>query len=656
MPTTHCVMSGIPCDISSRLELLAAREVETVRSALSYRRLSLRTEGSATSWTVGKHDDVASGWQGGLVFLSAMALWDRNREYRRLVADLLHDAVNLLASADSPSPSPLCSSVGLVGAQLLRWRWMSAAQRRVVLLILDRAVRDSNATASALDVAEGIAGLVPLLVRVARITGLQRYLSSAVKLGKRLIQFALAEPCGWSWPTADLSRRRNLVGLGHGASGVAVAFCHLYASTRDPAFKLAAEMALVYEDTFYDGECVTWTDPREPRALDALTSLLRGDVHPATAFLQRPAGVALPRRPLGWCFGTAGLVLARITAAKALNDRRYALHAREALSRALERTAEAKATSLLHGLAGVALACFAVAEHFSQSAFKDEGWRLLRRVRERRDAGDVADNTSVYRGDAGWGLACLAGYRITAIAPVHFHLADVTRHIEETPRASRRVTIMRRGHLAWHFGSSLSRVSALLARNRLIAPIERTSARIGTPADTARYLEDLCRHAMTIEVQRYLLDATAVEMCAYSFTRERLDYARALVAVAVSLYTLGLSAHHEVCIAEQAYLVEECYDWSRFLQKARLRLPPRRSHRTLVAVHCDGKHVHRTRLSSRDLRILKGLNLIRGQRAAVAGTPPLKPKRLSEYEGVDRAGVHDMVRRGILSIFPGEHR
>lgn len=209
----------------------------------------------------------------------------------------------------------------------------------------------------ALDVVSGAAGAVPVLLGMAATPGLEAMRDVAVRLGEHLLRTAEREPGGWSWRGAGPVHIRNLVGLGHGASGVGHALLELFHATRDGRFLYAGEQAFAYERQFFDAAEGNWPDLRHPElaryhfggGMDALRARLAAG---ETLAPHRPG------RKIAWCFGAAGIGLARLRALETLGRAVYRDEAEAAVRTTLDwlragHVAEKTAhVSLCHGAAG----------------------------------------------------------------------------------------------------------------------------------------------------------------------------------------------------------------------------------------------------------------------------------------------------------------
>lgn len=163
------------------------------------------------------------------------------------------------------------------------------------------------------DLIQGDAGRVVGLLLLARRPGASPALAGAAAVaGERLLAAAERAPEGWSWPAPDPAWP-GLCGLGHGASGPAVALGMLAAATGDPRFAEGAHQAERYERSWFDRGRGNWPDLRAAPA----------------------------DHPSFWCHGAAGIGVARLQAWRRTGDPTVLAEAAAALDTATAATLRA---------------------------------------------------------------------------------------------------------------------------------------------------------------------------------------------------------------------------------------------------------------------------------------------------------------------------
>ena len=136
------------------------------------------------------------------------------------------------------------------------------------------------------DVLSGAAGCVLVMLRLAKRVPSSGALALAERCGKHLLAYAERQRQGVGWRTAGASGP-PLVGLSHGAGGVAWALQELAGATGDAAFAAGAEEALSYERSHFHLDRGNWADLR------------RGDSD-TPAFMW------------AWCHGAPGVAVSRL--------------------------------------------------------------------------------------------------------------------------------------------------------------------------------------------------------------------------------------------------------------------------------------------------------------------------------------------------------
>jgi hypothetical protein len=188
------------------------------------------------------------------------------------------------------------------------------------------------------DLISGHAGSIVSLLLLSSLLEDPELIELARELGDGLRELADRREHWCSWRSPTFPGQRHLLGLSHGAAGIACALLELYRATDDEEYCAVARSALAYERLWYDAESGNWPDfrgvPADTRGRDVPAAL-----------------------PAFWCHGAAGIALSRLHAHRILGDRSSRVEARIALTTTkvvTERMLSARRTSfsLCHGLAG----------------------------------------------------------------------------------------------------------------------------------------------------------------------------------------------------------------------------------------------------------------------------------------------------------------
>ena len=222
------------------------------------------------------------------------------------------------------------------------------------------------------DLIGGLAGTALALLELSRALEDEALLDAAGTLGEHLLERTRAE-------ASMESAQPRLCGLGHGASGIALALLELGAALDDPRFEEAALSELEYERSWFSREHGNWPDLRE---LDR-------------AKLEAGAG---PGYPVFWCHGAAGIGLVRLRAYERTGDEAWLAEAAAAIDTASATILRVVTLpdgaptgidlSLCHGVGSVAELHLAAAETTGDEEHLTHARRLVRLAVRGRGADD----------------------------------------------------------------------------------------------------------------------------------------------------------------------------------------------------------------------------------------------------------------------------
>jgi len=142
-----------------------------------------------------------------------------------------------------------------------------------------------------LDVINGSAGLIPLLLAFAAQDRRGEFLECASRHADNLLRLASRTAQGWSWDTLGMPNERHLLGFAHGASGIAYALATLGKVAERQDLFAAAKKGLRYERAHFRVTEGNWPDLR--------------------SFAQ-PGPTGEPPCMLAWCHGAPGIGVARL--------------------------------------------------------------------------------------------------------------------------------------------------------------------------------------------------------------------------------------------------------------------------------------------------------------------------------------------------------
>jgi lantibiotic biosynthesis protein len=284
--------------------------------------------------------DLYAGTSGVALFLGELAALTGEPDARQTARGAIRHA---LAHAEDVPPS---SRLGLFAG----WAGIAHAAFRVGALIgepewqeralaLARRCAPEPASTTEFDIISGAAGAIAGLVSLFRATGQAALLDTAVRLADELVDSAVHDRTGCSWPSPGTGTIRNLTGFSHGTAGAAYALSEIFTATGDDRYRKTALLALDYERHWFSAEQGNWPDFRKDPFGDRRTR----------------------NRPLSfvtfWCHGAPGIAMSRLRVHECLGEEICREEASIALSTTRDAVRSALQTgtwnySLCHGLAG----------------------------------------------------------------------------------------------------------------------------------------------------------------------------------------------------------------------------------------------------------------------------------------------------------------
>jgi type 2 lantibiotic biosynthesis protein LanM len=181
-----------------------------------------------------------------------------------------------------------------------------------------------------IDVIDGVAGTIPILLYTYQKYPQPWLLAAARRFGDYLGQIKHREPVGCSWGNLD-DCTHNLTGFGHGTAGVALALLELYRVTGAQSYLELAELGMAYENSWFDASEENWPDFR------------------------KFSGLPDPEEPaygLAWCHGAPGIGLTRLRAYQITGREAYKREAQIAINTTAKTLLAQNNYSLCHGMFG----------------------------------------------------------------------------------------------------------------------------------------------------------------------------------------------------------------------------------------------------------------------------------------------------------------
>jgi lantibiotic modifying enzyme len=343
--------------------------------------------------------DVYSGTAGIAMFLARLHQQTGERLFETTAEAAFEHAASGIDSIPIELQGSLWSGVaGLAwtfldaGTALERGSWIERG------LALSDTVESFTPARESTDVTTGSAGVIPFLLHVYRRYGRQSSLVAAVRHGEALLASARQSDAGCSWQTMPATpgcENRDLTGLSHGTSGIALALFELANVTGDVRFAAAATQAFAYEQRWFSPQHNNWPDFRE--------------LQPNTPESQWGYSVT-------WCHGAPGIALARLRAWQLTGRPEYRAQAEIALrttATTLENSPMGMGSwCLCHGTAGNGDVLLVGAEILGEPAWQATAIRAASRGINTYEDGELpwppgvngaSENPSLMLGNAGVG-------------------------------------------------------------------------------------------------------------------------------------------------------------------------------------------------------------------------------------------------------------
>lgn len=142
-----------------------------------------------------------------------------------------------------------------------------------------------------IDMINGSAGLIPILIETAAGASRDELIASAIRHGEHLLDLAERGEKGWSWDTLGMPNEPHLLGFAHGVSGIACALAALAKAADRRDFLNGTREALRYERAHFRAAEGNWPDLRS---------------------FSQPMPGGEPPCVLAWCHGAPGIGIARL--------------------------------------------------------------------------------------------------------------------------------------------------------------------------------------------------------------------------------------------------------------------------------------------------------------------------------------------------------
>jgi len=282
--------------------------------------------------------EIYSGASGIALFLALASAQTQDSSFRATALGAIRQAVSRVEEM-TPRTAPPGFYTGWTGVALAA-AWIGAllsdeGSLKSSRALITKFVRRRRASGT-LDLISGCAGAIPSLLRLAGILDDPACTRLATSMGNELLLEAIRDDGECSWHLVGRKASGGLIGMSHGAAGIAYALLELYDATHDSRYCDTALAAFRFERRWFDSERGDWRDTRGRRGKTSDSS---------AAFTPT------------WCHGAPGIALTRLRGYEITGDdlvRAEALAGLEATRRAVHGRIfrGPDEGSLCHGAAG----------------------------------------------------------------------------------------------------------------------------------------------------------------------------------------------------------------------------------------------------------------------------------------------------------------
>lgn len=274
--------------------------------------------------------DIYFGASGIALFLATLHSLAPNELYRSTAESSANLTLDLIENLDPRFPTGFYVGHAGIAYMLIKLGEVFSNERFVTSgQQIIRRISNRDIASQGSDILTGLAGTIPVLLKVYRKYSDEFVLNLAVEYGDHLIGSAIRSDKGVSWSGVDdvASLTESQIGFAHGDAGIAWALLELSAVTGKKRFLTAAEETFRFQQT--------WIDLLRQR-LEESATLSAGDL----------------RYALSWCNGGVGVCLSRLRTYELTKKQIYKDES-DALSTAIEAVDISNQNySVCHGTAG----------------------------------------------------------------------------------------------------------------------------------------------------------------------------------------------------------------------------------------------------------------------------------------------------------------
>jgi len=259
--------------------------------------------------------DIFSGNSGILLFFSELYNVTKEKRYLKEIRLISEFIVKQNECHLYFTPSFYCGGLGLAYSLsrtyvITQIDWYKEESIRMLNLCRNSLENKS----SSCEFLYGSSGTLLGLILIYNILKIEWLLECVMIALKSLLNEAILTPTGIGWGKSE-SKKGELSGFAHGATGIALALTEMYRITKNPALKFLIRETCKYEDRLFDKRRGNWKDlrhlfDRSKGIEEEINNYINGN----RKFLKTSSDM------VAWCHGSVGIGLARARMFEVLAD------------------------------------------------------------------------------------------------------------------------------------------------------------------------------------------------------------------------------------------------------------------------------------------------------------------------------------------------
>lgn len=277
--------------------------------------------------------DLYEGTAGIALFLYNLYSVTNEKIFKTTAAGALHNAYE---QRNNAQPSLINSfylgKAGVAYVLLKAYEVTGEKEWKAKALEIFDEIGQADAHAMRHDIISGTAGLIPVFVYGSVLLKDKQLMQKAISFADVLIEKAIVQDQCLSWNYNNEFEKAH-TGFGHGSSGMGYAFMLLYHYLKQEKYLKAAIESFNYDDSFFNSSYNGWQRLND-------SSTMNGDRGEWQEY------------PSMWCYGTAGIGIAKLFAWLITKDAAHKNFLMNAISRTSEYNKFEINFGLCHGYSG----------------------------------------------------------------------------------------------------------------------------------------------------------------------------------------------------------------------------------------------------------------------------------------------------------------